>query len=93
MVPYPGPGWLVVFAGLAVLASEFEFAQELLEFGKDKYQVWQDWVNRQGLFVQCVIWISMGVIIVLTIWLLNGYGVMAKILGIDVDWLISPFFR
>src|SRR5215468_10502274 len=26
MIPYPGPGWLVVFAGLAVLATEFAWA-------------------------------------------------------------------
>ena len=29
MVPAPGPGWLVVFFGLLILASEFEFAQQL----------------------------------------------------------------
>lgn len=93
MVPYPGPGWLVVFAGLAILASEFDFAQEILTLGKNKYQAWQDWVNKQGLAVQCVIWFMMGVVIVLTIWLLNGYGFMAKILGIDINWLTSPFFK
>ncbi|MGI6879812.1 TIGR02611 family protein [Microbacterium sp. gxy059] len=26
LVPLPGPGWLVVFAGLAVLATEFRWA-------------------------------------------------------------------
>lgn len=31
LIPYPGPGWLVVFAGLAILATEFAFAQRLLD--------------------------------------------------------------
>ncbi|MWC00380.1 TIGR02611 family protein [Agromyces sp. MMS17-SY077] len=26
LVPLPGPGWLIVFAGLAVLATEFAWA-------------------------------------------------------------------
>lgn len=29
MVPLPGPGWLVVFGGLAILATEFTWAQLL----------------------------------------------------------------
>ena len=29
MVPFPGPGWLVVFLGLAIWASEFEWAQRV----------------------------------------------------------------
>ena len=30
-VPLPGPGWLTVFAGLAVLASEFRWAERQLD--------------------------------------------------------------
>ena len=92
MVPYPGPGWLIVFAGLAILASEFSFAHKILEFGKEKYQIWQDWVSSQGVFVQIIIWGLMVVIIILTIWLLNGYGVFIRILDLDIPWLISPLF-
>lgn len=92
MVPYPGPGWLVVFAGLAILATEFRFAHNILEFGKEKYQIWQNWVSSQGILIQIVIWTIMGIIIVLTIWLLNGYGVIARILNLNIPWLISPFF-
>ncbi len=29
MIPLFGPGWLVVFTGLAILASEFEWADRL----------------------------------------------------------------
>ena len=29
-IPYPGPGWAVVFVGLAILATEFDWARRLL---------------------------------------------------------------
>ena len=38
MIPYPGPGWLVVFAGLALLATEFERAQRVLTFARTHYE-------------------------------------------------------
>jgi uncharacterized protein (TIGR02611 family) len=48
MVPFPGPGWLVVFAGLAVLATEFHWAHKVLEFGKQTLHAWTQWYKRQG---------------------------------------------
>lgn len=29
LLPLPGPGWLVIFAGFAILASEFDFAERI----------------------------------------------------------------
>ncbi|GIH94440.1 TIGR02611 family protein [Planobispora siamensis] len=52
MVPFPGPGWAVVFAGLAVLALEFHWAHRLLEFGKKTLSAWITWLGRQNLFVK-----------------------------------------
>lgn len=34
LIPLPGPGWAIVFAGLAVLATEFVWAERLLGFAK-----------------------------------------------------------
>src|SRR6185437_5496681 len=34
LIPAPGPGWLVVFLGLAILASEFAWAERLLGFAR-----------------------------------------------------------
>jgi uncharacterized protein (TIGR02611 family) len=36
MLPLPGPGWLVVFAGMAVWATEFVWAQCVLRWTKRK---------------------------------------------------------
>lgn len=52
MVPLPGPGWLVVLLGLAVLASEFEPAQRVLDFAKVRLRRWETWVRAQPRIVQ-----------------------------------------
>ncbi|GII55330.1 hypothetical protein Pth03_37190 [Planotetraspora thailandica] len=52
MVPFPGPGWLVVFAGLAVLATEFAWASKLLAVVKEKVLAATDWLKRQNWFVR-----------------------------------------
>ena len=36
MIPYPGPGWVVVFAGLGILSTEFEWAQRVLHYANGK---------------------------------------------------------
>lgn len=48
MVPFPGPGWLVVFAGLAVLATEFHWAHRLLQFSRRTLSAWTAWLGRRG---------------------------------------------
>jgi uncharacterized protein (TIGR02611 family) len=36
LIPLPGPGWAIVFAGLAILATEYVWAQRLLNYAKNK---------------------------------------------------------
>lgn len=36
MIPLLGPGWLVVFTGLAILSSEFEWAGKLRDRIRDR---------------------------------------------------------
>ena len=55
LVPLPGPGWLIVFAGLALLATEFTWAQRLLDFAKSKVRGWTEWMTRQSLVVRLVV--------------------------------------
>ena len=54
-IPLPGPGWLTVIAGLFVLASEFTWAERLLEFTKKHVKRWTDWVTSQPVWVRLVI--------------------------------------
>lgn len=51
-VPLPGPGWLIVFVGLGVLASEFAWAGRLLDYVKDRVGQWSRWVGKQPLAVR-----------------------------------------
>ena len=36
LLPLPGPGWLIIFAGLAVLATEYVWAERALDAAKRK---------------------------------------------------------
>lgn len=36
LLPLPGPGWLVIFAGVALWATEFAWAQRVLRWAKRK---------------------------------------------------------
>ncbi len=49
LVPLPGPGWLIVFLGLAVLGTEFHWARRLSGWVKrmlDRF--WQWWRQRRA---------------------------------------------
>lgn len=93
MIPYPGPGWLVVFAGLAILSTEFVFAARALHFAKGKYDAWVEWLKRQPVYIRIIVLAFTGLVVVTTIWLLNGFGIIATILMLDIDWVHSPLFR
>jgi len=93
LVPYPGPGWLIVFAGLAILASEFEFAARILENLRGKYDAWKAWLQRQPMALRILVLALTGLVVVLTVWLLNGFAIMGGLVGIDYEWLTSPLFR
>jgi uncharacterized protein (TIGR02611 family) len=54
-IPLPGPGWLIVIAGLFVLATEFVWAERLLEFTKKHVKRWTDWVTAQPVWVRTLI--------------------------------------
>ena len=51
-IPLPGPGWLIVIAGLFVLATEFLWAERLLDFTRRQVAAWTEWLNRQPVVVR-----------------------------------------
>jgi uncharacterized protein (TIGR02611 family) len=55
LIPLPGPGWLIVFAGLALLATEFAWAERLLSYARQKVHGWTQWVTHQSLLVRGLI--------------------------------------
>lgn len=93
LIPYPGPGWLIVFAGLAILATEFQFAARVLEKVRAKYDAWVDWIKTQPRWVQFIVLAATGLVVIATVWLINGFGLINQFLNLGQDWLISPLFR
>ncbi|NUS73179.1 MAG: TIGR02611 family protein [Corynebacteriales bacterium] len=55
LIPAPGPGWLIVFAGLGILATEFAWAQRLLQYAKAKVSLWTNWIMAKPLWIRGVI--------------------------------------
>lgn len=52
LIPFPGPGWLIVLAGLAIWALEFTWAQRLLRFTRARLESWWHWLGRQNIAVR-----------------------------------------
>lgn len=52
LIPFPGPGWLIVLAGLAIWAIEFVWAERLLRFTRARLESWWHWLGRQNLLVR-----------------------------------------
>jgi uncharacterized protein (TIGR02611 family) len=55
LVPLPGPGWLIVFVGLALLATEFEWAARLERFARSQVTAWTRWLGRQSILVRVLV--------------------------------------
>lgn len=91
-IPYPGPGWLIVFLGLGILASEFAWAHRLLTFARGKYDAWVDWIKRQHWSVQGVVGAGTAVVVVGSLWLLGALATVGSWVGLHQEWLASPIF-
>lgn len=68
LLPLPGPGWLIIFLGIGVWASEFDWASRLLRFAKEKVGIWTDWVGRQNWFVRGLVGLAIIVFVLLIFW-------------------------
>ena len=89
-IPYPGPGWAIVFVGLAILATEFDWARRLLAYTRNRYNSVMDWFKRQHIAVRAVSAAFTGAVVVATLWLLGAIGWSAGLVGLEQDWLESP---
>lgn len=89
-IPYPGPGWAIVFIGLGILATEFDWARRLLAYAKERYDKFMDGFKRQGWFVQVLGVLFTVLIVVATLWLLGALDWTGELVGIERSWLNSP---
>ena len=55
LLPLPGPGWLIIFLGLGMWATEFTWARQLLRFTRRMVWEWTAWVRRQPRWEQLAV--------------------------------------
>jgi uncharacterized protein (TIGR02611 family) len=89
-IPYPGPGWAIVFVGLAILATEFEWARRALAWTRRRYDRVMDWFKAQGRWVQALGFVLTAAVVMGTLWLLGALSLTAGLFGIEWPWLKSP---
>jgi uncharacterized protein (TIGR02611 family) len=70
LVPLPGPGWLVVILGIVIWASEFAWAQRLLQRARHYLKVWTDWVQAQAWWVKALALVGTVILVAALFWLL-----------------------
>ncbi|WP_078287892.1 TIGR02611 family protein [Mycobacterium sp. D16R24] len=89
-IPYPGPGWAIVFLGLAILATEFSWAAKLLHAVRGRYDRFMAWFSTQPQWVRWIGVLFTAALVVATLWVLGALGWVAALLGIEAPWLKSP---
>lgn len=87
LLPLPGPGWLIIFAGLAVWSIEFQWARRLRAFAQRQVSAWTTWYAAQGWPLRIVVGLAT-VLVVAAIVLLS----LRISLGPDVFARISSIF-
>ena len=89
-LPTPGFGWILIFLGLAVLSSEFVWAQRLSHWVRRGY----DWVrhhyNRLSLPAKIGAIVALVILLLVILWLFGMFGTAASWVGIERDWLRGP---
>ncbi|MGL6235485.1 MAG: TIGR02611 family protein [Segniliparus sp.] len=90
MIPYPGPGWAVLFLGLGILATEFPWAARVLRWAKRQYDRLMAWQRRQPLWLRALLALLALAFTVLTLWLLGALAIAGRLIGLDEPWLRSP---
>ena len=89
-VPAPGPGWLIVFVGIGILASEFEWAQRVLDWGKARLASWNDWLRPKPWWFKGLVGLATAVLVALVFYALFLLsGVPGFLPDVVEDWLTS----
>jgi uncharacterized protein (TIGR02611 family) len=87
LVPLPGPGWVIVFVGLAILASEFERADRVQQFARSKVRAWTAWLNRQPVLVRLAVGLLTFAFVACVVY---GLAVLSGVPSWVPDWAVPP---
>ncbi|MFF4348437.1 TIGR02611 family protein [Streptomyces sp. NPDC001530] len=84
MLPLPGPGWLVIFGGMAIWATEFVWAQLVLRWTKRKVTEATQRALDPKVRRRNIILTTIGVVIVAAL-----VGVYVWKFGLEMPWHIK----
>ncbi|TPQ17275.1 TIGR02611 family protein [Streptomyces sporangiiformans] len=84
MLPLPGPGWLVIFGGMAIWATEFVWAQLVLRWTKRKVteatqRALDPRVRRRNIILTTIGLVIIGVLVGIYLWRF----------GLEMPWKIK----
>ncbi|WP_440714087.1 TIGR02611 family protein [Gordonia sp. FQ] len=92
-IPYPGPGWAIVFLGLLILSQELEWAAKL----RHTIMYWLNRLYRDHIdgnrLAQATLGVVTCAIVFLTLWLTGALHLAGGWVGLDWPWLVSPLSR
>ncbi|HEU0240681.1 MAG TPA: TIGR02611 family protein [Micromonosporaceae bacterium] len=64
LLPLPGPGWVIIFGGLALWSLEYAWAARLRRFAIREVMRWTRWVARQPWWARLLIATGLLVLVV-----------------------------
>jgi uncharacterized protein (TIGR02611 family) len=64
LLPLPGPGWVIIFGGLAIWSLEFSWAARLRRFAMRQVSAWTAWLGRQRWWVRVLVGLGLVILIV-----------------------------
>jgi uncharacterized protein (TIGR02611 family) len=71
LLVFPGPGWLTIFLGLGIWATEFSWARNVLKFVRRQVGIWTKWVGRQPRWVSLSIGAAGLILVGVVIWIVS----------------------
>jgi uncharacterized protein (TIGR02611 family) len=80
LLALPGPGLVVLFLGLAILASEFGWARRAQRYAREQALRWARWAGRQPLWFRLSGGLASGAVLLVIVYL------SLRITGVP-DWV------
>jgi uncharacterized protein (TIGR02611 family) len=76
LVPLPGPGWAIVFGGLAIWAIEFAWAARLLDWVRKQVRAFAKAMSKLHWTVRGVLGLAtlLGLASIAWLWIKHRYG-------------------
>jgi uncharacterized protein (TIGR02611 family) len=68
LLVFPGPGWVVIFLGLSIWATEFRWARSLLMFVRRQVGRWTAWIRRQPRWLGVLVGGAVLVVVGAAVW-------------------------